>query len=266
MKNRINMKMLSLILSVILLSSCSVKDRSIDIKDIPPEAINNSEDENTEETIKELDDMIFKNYEPITFGRLNNEPIKWYIIEEKDNYNLLLSESVLDIKQFHNTKDIVSYEKTSLYDYLKNELGNDIFSDEEKKSLIEFEDGLFINLPKEEQLTQYFGKIVDASIGFYGDKEYFAANKEVVANPFYMSNNEVLVNDVFDNRRYAQVNNVDIDMRYNFADGKQSFWIYDIDNDNKKIYKKYITATGYKSITEQDNEYVGIRPVVKISK
>ena len=53
-----------------------------------------------------------------------------------------------------------------------------------------------------------------------------------------------------------------MDTRYNFADGCQPYWIYD----GNELYVNFVTATGYVARTNQDNQYIGFRPMIKVRK
>ena len=84
----------------------------------------------------------------------------------------------------------------------------------------------------------------------------------MVAKPAESSSDETLVNNVFDNHYYSAKNEVERDTRYNFADGCQPYWIYD----GNELYANYVTATGYVARTNQNNKYIGFRPMIKVRK
>ena len=197
----------------------------------------------------------------LKFGKQNGQDLTWYLVESYKDYRVLLCEKVLDFIPYNDGVD-VNYEDSSIYRYMENDFVSQYFSDQEKKQLLSFTDGLKVTLPTLDNLKEYFGEVNKTQPGYYGNKEYYSPNKEMTAKPSESSQNEALVNNPFDNYLYATHNNLELDARYNFADGCQPYWIYD----GNELYANYVTATGYVARTSQNNQYIGFRPIIKVRK
>ena len=198
----------------------------------------------------------------VKFGKQQDEDITWYLVESYKDYRVLLSEKILDFKQYNDSGIDVNFEDSSIYRYMENDFLDEYFSNDEKKKLLSYTDGLKVALPTLDNLREYFGEVSATKSGYYGDPDFFAANTEMVAKPAESSTNEALVDNVFDNHYYSTKNEVEMDTRYNFADGCQPYWIYD----GNELYVNFVTATGYVARTNQDNQYIGFRPMIKVRK
>lgn len=198
----------------------------------------------------------------LKYGKQNGQDITWYLVESYKDYRVLLCEKILEFKQYNDSGIDVNFEDSSLYRYMENDFVNEYFSDQEKKKLLTYKDGLKCAIPTLDNIREYFGEVNTTKSGYYGDPEFFAANIEMVAKPAESSSDETLVNNVFDNHYYSTKNEVEMDTRYNFADGCQPYWIYD----GNELYANYVTATGYVARTNQNNKYIGFRPMIKVRK
>ena len=164
----------------------------------------NEEDRDDFETLGEIDPELYKDattfkYNIIKFGKQNGEDITWYVVDAGKNYRLLLSEKVLDFVQYNNDMD-VNFEDSTLYNYLKNDFIKEHFSDEEANRLLMFTDDTKVTIPTLDDLRLYFGEVNAAKSEYYGDEEFFKANKEMVAKPSLSSDNDYLINNAFDNQ------------------------------------------------------------------
>jgi len=61
------------------------------------------------------------------------DEIEWYVLNQKDSKILLLSKYVLDTKPYHEENTEVTWEKSSIREWLNSTFYNFAFSDEEKK-------------------------------------------------------------------------------------------------------------------------------------
>lgn len=94
-----------------------------------------------------------KERKTLTFGQYAGEPIKWIVLEEDADEILLLSEKILDAKEFHSENTKISWSKSTLrswlngygagvndygLDYTENNFIDEAFSQDEKERLTEF--------------------------------------------------------------------------------------------------------------------------------
>ncbi len=76
----------------------------------------------------------------IVFGKYNNEPIHWIVVDKKGNELLLVSRYCLDIRPYNSERKDVAWLDSSLSKWLCGEFYNNAFSDEFKNSVIEKSD------------------------------------------------------------------------------------------------------------------------------
>ena len=76
-----------------------------------------------------------------TFGSYEQgsgkKPITWLVVKVENNRALLLSESILDEKPYHNSNSSVTWETSSLRRWLNNDFYNTAFTASEKKQIVE---------------------------------------------------------------------------------------------------------------------------------
>ena len=131
------------------------------------------------------DDDTIEQFDTVQFGKLNDKKVnsayfklesndttdielEWIPLEKTDNYILLLSKYVLFSEPYNKDGSSCSFEESSLCEYLNSELINSIFSDDDKKKLIRwnnFDDKMFII--NEDMIKKYFSN----SMGLYCPKK-----------------------------------------------------------------------------------------------
>ena len=110
-----------------------------------------------------------------------------------------------------------------------------------------------------DNLIDLYGDIYYALEGYYGSEEYFAPNEKILAKPMEAAIN----NDIypFNNEEFAEIVRKDVDKRYEFANGSVPYWLLNQDEDGNAYA---VTSTGYISIEEPTQGYIGIRPIIRI--
>ena len=203
------------------------------------------------------------NYKKINFGKQNNKPISWYIILDDGTHQILFSEKVLDVKLYNDTNKKTAWENTSLFDYLNSDFINEYFSTEERKmiSFVNDNNGALATLPTTDNLIDLYGTLNYIIDGFYGNKKFFAPNKNILAYPSENAiNNDI---DPYDNKTFSEYERKEVDERYEYANGAVPYWLL---NQNDAGFVSYVTSTGYIDFTEADTGYIGIRPIIRIKK
>ena len=197
----------------------------------------------------------------INFGKQNGEDVKWIIILDDDSQQILLSEKVLDVKLYNENEETVSWENSTLYDYLNTDFINEYFSKNEIEKMIFINDtsNSLVTLPTTNNLLDLYGDIHYMKDGFYGDKDFFAPNDKILAYPA----NNAINNDIdpFDNEIFSEYLRTEVDKRYEFANGAVPYWLLNQNDDGAPLY---VTSTGYISSTEPNTGYIGIRPIIRL--
>ena len=85
------------------------------------------------------DTVCFGSYEQDADDKDGIENIYWTVLDEKDDRVLLISNKILDYKQYNDTEDKVTWEDSSVRKWLNDGFYMNAFSDEEKSRIIEME-------------------------------------------------------------------------------------------------------------------------------
>lgn len=198
------------------------------------------------------------------FGTLNGEPISWYIVTDGGDSYILLSEKILGSLQYDHDNQPVEWQNSTLHKYLNEDFVAECFTEDERSRMktTNDNDDDIVTMLTLDNLNILYGDIYYVEKNFYGDKNYYEANKDIVAKPF----NDFIANymDTFDNNIYARLNNVAVDKRYDFATGCGTYWVLDQDMESAVAF--YVTSTGYIGNVGYDETDVGYRPVIRISK
>lgn len=201
--------------------------------------------------------------EKIVFGHQKDKPITWYNIYEDADTKILLSEKILDVRKYNEKDEKIDWDKSTLYDYLNSDFVNDYFTSDEKEKMVFTNDidSDLVTMLTIDNLLDLYGDMNYVKDGYYGDKEFFAANDKIVAKPEELAlYNEI---DVFDNETMAAIMRTDIDERYDFANGCAGYWLLNqVDDESSNVF--YVTATGYIGNTTANTDYIGFRPIIRI--
>ena len=105
-------------------------------------------------------------WDTVTFGKYNQEPICWRVLQVDGDNAFLLADSVLEKKQFNKVDEIITWEKCTLRKWLNEDFLESSFDAKEKNAIIksndensaekENEDYIFI-LSETEVLNEKFG-------------------------------------------------------------------------------------------------------------
>lgn len=259
------LKLISLcVAELVLISACSFKStQSVKVNVNGENIIDAKAGYDTSDPNLFNVDLNVSKYSKIDFGNYNGSPVSWYIVYSDDKHYILLSEKVLDVKPYHIANDNTEWEKTSLYDYLNSDFINEYFSaeDRDRMAYTNDVDADLVTMLSTNNLIDLYGKINYVQDGFYGDKEFFAANKDIIAKPAKAA----IDNDIypFDNKVFAEIEQKDVDERYEYANGSVPYWLL---NQSDEGYSYAVTSTGYIAVLEPTQGYVGIRPVIRIKK
>ena len=209
-------------------------------------------------------DVNTSKYSRIDFGSQNGKPISWYIVGDDDEHQVLMSEKVLDVQKFDVKEKVASYVESTLYDYLNTDFVNSTFSKDEREKMVfvNDKDNCLVTLPSIDNLLDLYGDMNYVKDGYYGAKDFFAANKDIVAKPTQVAiDNDI---DVFDNKVFAEILQTDVDERYEFANGSVPYWILNVDDETG--YSLNVTSTGYVALNDANTNYIGIRVIIRIKK
>ena len=208
-------------------------------------------------------DLNTSDYKKMNFGKQGNTPVSWFVVYDDGEHYVLFSEKVLDVKLYNNTNEKTDWGDTTLYDYLNSDFVNEYFSKEEVERMVftNDKDDSLVTMASTDNLIDLYGDIYYAIAGYYGDENYFAANKKIIAMPMEAAIN----NDIypFNNDDFAEIVQKDVDKRYEFANGAVPYWLLNQDEDGNPYS---VTGTGYISIEEPTQGYIGIRPIIRIKK
>lgn len=105
-------------------------------------------------------DELFRNsITYIRYGEVDGKPLVWRLLSSSEDESLFIcNEAIASMKMHSKQADFVSYDKSDLYKYIKEELYNKAFFDEEKAKILEFD------LPSRDLLK-------DANLGFKTDRD-----------------------------------------------------------------------------------------------
>ena len=208
-------------------------------------------------------DLNTSDYKKMNFGKQGNTPVSWFVVYDDGDHYVLFSEKVLDVKLYNNTNEKTDWGDTTLYDYLNSDFVNEYFSKEEIERMVftNDKDDSIVTMASTDNLIDLYGDIYYAIAGYYGDENYFAANEKIIAMPMEAAIN----NDIypFNNDDFAEIVQKDVDKRYEFANGSVPYWLLNQDEDGNPYS---VTGTGYISIEEATQGYIGIRPIIRIKK
>lgn len=209
-------------------------------------------------------DLNTSEYSRMDFGTQSGKPISWFIVGDDGNHLVLMSEKVLDVKKMDSKEKVPSYTKSELFDYLNTDFVNETFSSEDKQKIVfvNDEDNCMVTLPSLDNLLDLYGDMNYVKDGYYGAKDFFAANQKIIAKPTQVAvDNDI---DVFDNKVFAEILQTEVDDRYEFANGSVPYWVLNVDDETG--YSLNVTSTGYIALNDANTNYIGIRPIIRIKK
>lgn len=225
----------------------------------------NTDTNKTETQQKQVEERFLKpaTNKKMKFGTQAGKPISWYVIYEDDEHKILFSEKVLDAIEYNKYDTDVDWGNSTLHEYLNSDFVNDYFSDDEREQMVFTNDVDYdlVTMATANNIRELFGEIYYLEDGYYGDKDFYAANKKIIAKPTETAIN----NDIypFDNKTVAEIEQKQVDKRYNFANGAVPYWLLD-QNEKGQVYT--VTATGYVEEIDKETPYIGIRPIIRIKK
>lgn len=213
------------------------------------------EEVSKEETVPEI--------KTIEFGKQDGKPITWQIVAENYRERILVSEYIIDAIPYDENDTPTEWQKSSLYDYLNSDFVNESFNKEEREKLISVndEDDGVVTLLSLDNLIDLYGEIHYVTPNYYNNQDLFEANVAIIAKPNEKAKyNEI---EIFDNEVYAGImRHEKPDERYEFANGASPYWVLDRVDDSINVH--YVMPTGYIGDMEQNREYIGVRPVIRI--
>ena len=209
-------------------------------------------------------DINTSEYSRMDFGTQSGKPISWFIVGDDGDHLVLMSEKVLDVKKMDSKEKVPSYTESELFDYLNTDFVNATFSNEDKKRIVfvNDKDNCMVTLPSLDNLLDLYGDMNYVKDGYYGAKDYFAANQKIIAKPTQVAvDNDI---DVFDNKVFAEILQTEVDDRYEFANGSVPYWVLNVDAETG--YSLNVTSTGYIALNDANTNYIGVRPIIRIKK
>ncbi|MBR4314981.1 MAG: hypothetical protein IKP66_08750 [Lachnospiraceae bacterium] len=254
-----------LVLALFILSACQVSSSSkVSVNVNGENVIDAKSGFDSEDPNLFSVDVNTSKYSRIDFGSQKGKPISWYIVGDDDEHLILMSEKVLDVQKFDVKEKVASYMDSSLYEYLNTDFVNTTFSEDERAKMVfvNDKDNCLVTLPSIDNLIDLYGDMNYLKDGYYGAKDFFAANKDIIAKPTQVAiDNDI---DVFDNKVFAEILQTDVDDRYEFANGSVPYWILNVDEETG--YSLNVTSTGYVALNDANTNYIGIRLIIRIKK
>ncbi len=115
----------------------------------------------------------------------SKEVLVWKVLAKEDNKLLLITEYVIDVKDYHSTKSLVSWENCSLRKWLNEDFKNNALTDEQKNIIIKTT--LHTDCSgSDETLAQKYSSTTEDEIFILSSAElnkYFKNNKNSLAYP-----------------------------------------------------------------------------------
>lgn len=75
----------------------------------------------------------------VRFGRLNNRPVQWLILDRRDDEYLLISKFGLECMPFNDTAGFITWDKCTLRKWLNEDFYNNTFNHSEREKIIRHE-------------------------------------------------------------------------------------------------------------------------------
>lgn len=141
--------------------------------------------EKTERVKQTTNNFIFGHYDQESKGG-DYSPIEWRILDEKNDYLLLVSDKCLDISNFSNDGGNV-WERSDIRNWLNDYFYNTAFTEDEKQLIIsslKTNDKVF--LLSEEEISKYFKNLDDrkAEYSAYARERYCRKISHKVREPY----------------------------------------------------------------------------------
>ena len=200
------------------------------------------------------------------FGTINNQKIKWFLLDKTDKTALLVSRDVLEIYKYYQSFTPTNWIKSDIRTYLNNDFFNSIFNEDEKNKILKNENDDMITILDTELIKKYFGFINNSFGILYEDEPEGAPNQKLISK---------LINDNknigFNNKKhFDEIKKIKSDLTdeyfdefFDYANNCVSFWLKDDTNNNYEA--NIIDSLGYLSSIRVNSENIGIRPVLMVS-
>lgn len=196
-----------------------------------------------EELCKKDDGKKYKRGDVIRLGEYEGDAIEWIVLKVENDKILILSKCILDVKQYHIKFTRVTWERSSMRNFLNNDFFNECFTHEEKIKILNTKVEKHGALSMGEGYDKIFCLSVNEA------KEYFSSDMERMAMPTQKVEKKVNIED----RKYF----VDA------ASGGGNWWLRTPGN-NGTQFAAYVRGSGW------INEYgdtvsintIGIRPAL----
>lgn len=210
----------------------------------------------------------------VSFGTWEGEPIEWYVLENNGREVVLLSKDYLFKKEYHSELEPVTWETSSLREYLNGEFYDIAFNSEEKNVIN------VANLKNEDNLYFAYGGIGrEHQPDLASDGEYYCAGGNETKDKVYLlSLSEIrdyygVGPEEYDKYRMEEW---DLDTYSEFCDtasngillapGTDGWWL------RSPGHASYTAAlvlhTGAVYVNEHfdvDCDFMGVRPVIRVS-
>lgn len=163
-------------------------------------------------------------YDRISFGSYNNSPIIWRVHEVKDNEAFLLSEDVLDYREFHDVYEERVWDNCTLRSWLNDDFYNSAFNENEQAAILTS----YVHNDNPEIFT-YKGVFAGADRGRDSyDKIYLPSYTEMTTNKYGFSfNSRVKDKCRATNGSWLLRNSIEKCVGYGFKEG--SIWAGTLD-------------------------------------
>lgn len=130
----------------------------------------------------------YESVEKLSEQKAVNPPIKWRVLDIKDDGVLLITENLIDCKPYHERDEDVTWQNCSLRAWMNNEFFNSAFNEEEKSRIIQV---LNVNKNNPKNTTKGGGNTLDRVFALSVDEadKYFkdTIDRRASVTPFAKS-------------------------------------------------------------------------------
>lgn len=231
---------------------------------------------NADTTVDHMDTVTFGSYPQSDTSGNTKEPIEWIILEKQGNRALLLSKYILDCKCYNNEDTSITYENSSIRNWLNGYFVNTAFINDEKLKIVLQQNShddntnfnrIVVSNPTTDNV--FLLSINDIAKYFYNNNYEFDINKKLLAKGTNyaksINNNGQKLNvmDVYEAFDDGNAEHVKEEM---FRNGYSKYWLSDIMiHRDMPHWAAYIDDSSLVDDTGIDDLVIGVRPAIWVS-
>lgn len=130
------------------------------------------------------------------FGWYKEEPIRWYVVERTESEATLLAVELIEVKQYHSSKERTPWGQSALCCWLNEAFVNEAFNLVEFTSIVPMEiDGVqcYATIPSKEEIESwkvYIGNDLHANGTAYSRQNGLYIGSKTGCSPYWLRTNE----------------------------------------------------------------------------